>query len=108
MLASFLGLMVVVSAMGLFSAIRMSSARSEDTYERRMELALTQEAIERSMRALIMSSSAVPRPAIPDVIDYLARKEQNERWKVFNNSQNKSQSAKPAGVDAPEPPPKSF
>jgi len=56
----------------------------------------------------IKVTSAVPRPAIPDVIDYLARKEQNERWKVFNNSQNKSQSAKPAGVDAPEPPPKSF
>lgn len=67
MLASMLGLMVVLTAIGLFGSIRAASTRSEDVYQRRMELALSQEAVERAMRGFIMSGQQSPRqqPSTP-------------------------------------------
>ncbi len=62
MLASMLGLLVVFTAIGLFGSMQISSRRSEATYQQRMELALTQEAMERAMRGFIMSGQPMPRP----------------------------------------------
>jgi hypothetical protein len=55
-------------------------------------------------------SSATP-PSLPQVLDYLAAKEQNERWKKFNDSQKKLRSAKmalEAGIELPERPPQIY
>jgi len=56
-------------------------------------------------------TTLVARPSLPEVLDYLAAKEQNERWKLFSDSQKKNRTAKiagDAGVDTPEPPPKTY
>lgn len=50
-------------------------------------------------------------PALPSVLDYIAAKEQNERWKKFNESLKKSRASKTAldaGVEAPERPPQTY
>jgi hypothetical protein len=50
-------------------------------------------------------------PSLPQVLDYLAAKAQNERWKKFNDSQKKSRSAQAAieaGIEVPERPTQTY
>ncbi|MGE3107948.1 MAG: PilW family protein [Phycisphaerales bacterium] len=63
MLASILGLMVILAAIGLFGSVRISNTQSEQAYASRMELALTQEAVERAMKRFIMSPASPAQPS---------------------------------------------
>ncbi|MBC7771265.1 MAG: hypothetical protein H7210_02100 [Pyrinomonadaceae bacterium] len=62
MLASLLGLMVVIVAMGLFSTLAASDRRSNENYHRQMELSLAHQTVERSLRGLLMDNTLYPRP----------------------------------------------
>lgn len=63
MLASLLGLIVVIAAMGLFSTLSTSDRRSNENYHRQMELSLAHQTVERSLRGLLMDNTPFPRQA---------------------------------------------
>lgn len=63
MLASMLGLIVVIAAMGLFTTLSTSDRQSNESYHRQMELSLAHQTVERSLRILVMDNTAYPRPA---------------------------------------------
>lgn len=63
MLASVLGGLVLLTCIGLFSAIRHTEVRSRERFRATIELSSTQRAIEKAMRTLVMGESPPPRPS---------------------------------------------